>query len=108
MEAITAKLADTMPSHLSHPGTKGDFPWQTYVSMIVMWSFFTIGQPTLFTKFFTMNSYRTMFRAVILGTTPMTTTPIHSGKPVKVLRITPAPTVCAPIIASRNITIMTA
>jgi sodium/pantothenate symporter len=71
MEAITAKLADTMPSHLSHPGTKGDFPWQTYVSMIVMWSFFTIGQPTLFTKFFTMNSYRTMFRAVILGTMGM-------------------------------------
>lgn len=39
--------------------------------MIVMWSFFTIGQPTLFTKFFTMNSYRTMFKAVILGTLGM-------------------------------------
>lgn len=71
MEAITAKLASTMPDHLTHPGAKGDFPWQTYVSMIVMWSFFTIGQPTLFTKFFTMNSYRTMFKAVILGTMGM-------------------------------------
>ncbi|MFB2831908.1 sodium/solute symporter [Aeromonas jandaei] len=71
MEAITAKLAHTMPTHLTHPGTKGDFPWQTYASMIVMWSFFTIGQPTLFTKFFTMNSYRTMFKAVLLGTLGM-------------------------------------
>ncbi|MFK3694044.1 sodium:solute symporter family transporter [Serratia bockelmannii] len=71
MEAITGKLATEMPSHLTHPGAKGDFPWQTYVSMIVMWSFFTIGQPTLFTKFFTMNSYRTMFKAVILGTLGM-------------------------------------
>ncbi|CAK9886624.1 MAG: Sodium/pantothenate symporter [Candidatus Erwinia impunctatus] len=71
MEAITGKLAATMPDHLTHPGAKKDFPWQTYVSMIVMWSFFTIGQPTLFTKFFTMNSYRTMFKAVILGTLGM-------------------------------------
>lgn len=71
MEAITSKLAADMPDHLTHPGAKGDFPWQTYVSMIVMWSFFTIGQPTLFTKFFTMSSYRTMFKAVILGTMGM-------------------------------------
>lgn len=71
METITDKLAQTMPGHLTHPGTKGDFPWQTYASMILMWSFFTIGQPTLFTKFFTMNGYRTMFKAVILGTTGM-------------------------------------
>jgi len=71
MEAITSKLAQTLPGHLSHPGTNNNFPWATYVSMIVMWSFFTIGQPTLFTKFFTMNSYRTMFKAVILGTLGM-------------------------------------
>lgn len=71
MEAITTKLAQSMPGHLTHPGTQNDFPWQTYVSMIIMWSFFTIGQPTLFTKFFTMKSYRTMFKAVILGTTGM-------------------------------------
>ncbi|NYT35829.1 sodium:solute symporter family protein [Allopusillimonas soli] len=71
MEAITSKLAATQPTHLTHPGTKDNFPWATYVSMIVMWSFFTIGQPTLFTKFFTMNSYRTMYKAVILGTMGM-------------------------------------
>lgn len=71
MEAINSKLAINSPTHLSHPGTKGDFPWATYVSMIVMWSFFTIGQPILFTKFFTMSSYRTMFKAIILGTLGM-------------------------------------
>ena len=71
METITAKLASTSPGHLSHPGTNHNFPWPAYFSMIVMWSFFTIGQPTLFTKFFTMNSYRTMFKAVILGTLGM-------------------------------------
>ncbi|MGO1765932.1 sodium:solute symporter [Advenella sp. S44] len=71
METITATLANDMPGHLSHPGTNDNFPWPAYFSMIVMWSFFTIGQPTLFTKFFTMNSYRTMFKAVILGTLGM-------------------------------------
>ena len=71
MESITARLAETMPGHLAHPGTKNNFPWPAYFSMIVMWTFFTIGQPTLFTKFFTMNSYRTMFKAVILGTLGM-------------------------------------
>lgn len=71
METITAKLAADSPAHLTFPGAKDNFPWATYMSMIVMWSFFTIGQPTLFTKFFTMNSYRTMFKAVILGTMGM-------------------------------------
>ncbi|AFJ45898.1 sodium:solute symporter family protein [Shimwellia blattae] len=71
IEAITRTLGDTLPGHLTHPGTNNNFPWQTYASMIVMWSFFTIGQPTLFTKFFTMNSYRTMFKAVLLGTLGM-------------------------------------
>ncbi len=71
MEAITSKLAATSPAHLTHPGANNNFPWATYASMIVMWSFFTIGQPTLFTKFFTMNSFRTMFKAVILGTLGM-------------------------------------
>lgn len=71
MEAITSKLANSLPGHLTHPGTQNDFPWQTYASMVLMWSFFTIGQPTLFTKFFTMDSYRTLFKAVILGTMGM-------------------------------------
>lgn len=68
---ITASLGELNPAYLTHPGAKGNFPWATYMSMIVMWSFFTIGQPTLFTKFFTMKNYETMFKAVILGTLGM-------------------------------------
>ena len=37
----------------------------------MLWSFFTIGQPQLFTKFFAMKNYRVMFRAVLLGTLGM-------------------------------------
>jgi len=71
LSQITASLADTNAAYLTHPGAKGNFPWATYMSMIVMWSFFTIGQPTLFTKFFTMKNYETLFKAVILGTLGM-------------------------------------
>ncbi len=71
MEAINAKLAGENMALLTHPGTNNSYPWQNYISMIVMWSFFTIGQPHLFTKFFTMRSYNTMFKAVILGSLGM-------------------------------------
>lgn len=71
LEAINAKLAQTDISLLSHPGQNNSMPWQNYVSMIIMWSFFTIGQPHLFTKFFTMKNYNVMFKAVLLGTAGM-------------------------------------
>ncbi|MCG8472129.1 MAG: sodium:solute symporter family protein [Desulfobacterales bacterium] len=71
LSEITSSLAKMNPDYLAHPGAKGNFPWATYMSMIVMWSFFTIGQPTLFTKFFTMKNYETLFKAVILGTLGM-------------------------------------
>lgn len=71
LEAITSKLAATNPSYLSHPGVGNAMPWQNYVSMIIMWSFFTIGQPHLFTKFFAMKNYKVMFQAVLLGTAGM-------------------------------------
>ena len=71
MEAINQKLAATDTRLMTHPGVNGGMPWANYVSMIVMWSFFTIGQPHLFTKFFTMKSYNVMFKAVILGTLGM-------------------------------------
>ncbi|HPJ26653.1 MAG TPA: sodium:solute symporter family protein [Synergistaceae bacterium] len=70
-EAINAKLLEMSPDLLSHPGLGGSYGWGNYVSMIVLWSFFTIGQPTLFTKFFAMKNYRVMFKAVILGTVGM-------------------------------------
>ena len=71
MEVINQHLADTDISLLSHPGQNNSMPWQNYVSMIIMWSFFTIGQPHLFTKFFTMKNYNVMFKAVLLGTLGM-------------------------------------
>lgn len=71
MEVINQHLADTDMSLLSHPGQNNSMPWQNYVSMIIMWSFFTIGQPHLFTKFFTMKNYNVMFKAVLLGTLGM-------------------------------------
>jgi len=70
-EAISSKLLEVNPEYLSHPGVGGAYSWPNYVSMIVLWSFFTIGQPTLFTKFFTMKNYKVMFKAVILGTIGM-------------------------------------
>lgn len=71
LEAITSQLVQTSPDHLTHPGAKGEYGFGVYVSMILMWSFFTIGQPTLFTKFFSMKNYSVLFKSVILGTLGM-------------------------------------
>lgn len=68
---INAKLAELNVAYLSHPGAAGSYPWGNYVSMIIMWSFFSISQPTLVTKFFAMKNYRVMFKAVLLGTAGM-------------------------------------
>ena len=50
LETINAKLASVDPNYLKFPGHNNSYPWQNYASMIVMWSFFCIGQPHLFTK----------------------------------------------------------
>lgn len=71
MEVINQALLAEDPALLTHPGPKNQYPIGNYISMIVLWSFFTIGQPHLFTKFFTMKSYNVMFKAVILGTIGM-------------------------------------
>ncbi|WP_434779567.1 sodium:solute symporter family transporter [Neisseria sp. Ec49-e6-T10] len=71
IEAITAQLAQTSPDHLTHPGAQNQYGLGVYISMILMWSFFTIGQPTLFTKFFSMKNYSVLFKSIILGTLGM-------------------------------------
>ena len=71
LEAITSELVRTSPDHLTHPGAKGQYGFGVYVSMILLWSFFSIGQPTLFTKFFTMKNYSVLFKSIILGTLGM-------------------------------------
>lgn len=71
LEAITSELARVSPDHLTHPGAKGGYGLGVYISMILLWSFFSISQPTLFTKFFTMKNYSVMFKGIILGTLGM-------------------------------------
>lgn len=68
---INQTLANTNPEMLSFPGTGNYMPWQNYLSQIVMWSFFTMGQPQLFTRFFAMKDHKVMFKAVLLGTAGM-------------------------------------
>ena len=70
-EAISTKLLELNPAYMSHPGVGRAYGWANYVSMIVLWSFFSISQPTLVTKFFAMKDYKVMFKATILGTLGM-------------------------------------
>mgnify|MGYP001421939805 FL=1 len=71
LENITSELAKTSPDHLTMPGAKGQYGLGVYISMILLWSFFSISQPALFTKFFTMKNYSVMFKSIILGTLGM-------------------------------------
>lgn len=70
-EQINQNLHSLDPGYLTFPGANGYMPWTYYVSNIVLWSFFTMGQPHLFTKFFTMKDHKTMFKAILLGTAGM-------------------------------------
>ena len=71
MEAITNKLAQMNPEYLTHPGVGKLYGYRNYVSQVLLWSFFSIGQPALCTKFFTMKNHRVLFKAVILGSLGM-------------------------------------
>ena len=68
---INHTLQSMNEAYLTFPGANGYMPWTYYVSIIVLWSFFTMGQPHLFTKFFAMKDHKTMFKAILLGTAGM-------------------------------------
>lgn len=68
---INSTLAANNPLMLAFPGGGNYMPWQNYVSQIILWSFFTMGQPHLFTRFFAMKDHKVMFKAVILGSLGM-------------------------------------
>lgn len=68
---IDHTLQSMNEAYLTFPGANGYMPWTYYVSNIVLWSFFTMGQPHLFTKFFAMKDHKTMFKAILLGTAGM-------------------------------------
>ena len=64
---INHTLQSMNEAYLTFPGANGYMPWTYYISNIVLWSFFTMGQPHLFTKFFAMKDHKTMFKAILLG-----------------------------------------
>ena len=68
---INHTLQSMNEAYLTFPGANGYMPWTYYVSNIVLWSFFTMGQPHLFTKVFAMKDHKTMFKAILLGTAGM-------------------------------------
>ena len=68
---INHTLQSMNEAYLTFPVANGYMPWTYYVSNIVLWSFFTMGQPHLFTKFFAMKDHKTMFKAILLGTAGM-------------------------------------
>lgn len=68
---INHTLQSMSEAYLTFPGANGYMPWTYYISNIVLWSFFTMGQPHLFTKFFAMKDHKTMFKAILLGTAGM-------------------------------------
>ena len=68
---INHPLQSMNEAYLTFPGANGYMPWTYYISNIVLWSFFTMGQPHLFTKFFAMKDHKTMFKAILLGTAGM-------------------------------------
>lgn len=68
---INHTLQSMNEAYLTFPGANGYMPWTYYVSNIVLWSLFTMGQPHLFTKFFAMKDHKTMFKAILLGTAGM-------------------------------------
>ena len=76
---INHTLQSMNEAYLTFPGANGYMPWTYYISNIVLWSFFTMGQPHLFTKFFAMKDHKTMFKAILLGTAGMffSATPIE-------------------------------
>ncbi len=65
---INQVLQAKSEAFLTFPGANGYMPFTFYLSNILLWSLFTIGQPQLFTKFFAMKNHKVMFRAVLLGT----------------------------------------
>ena len=68
---INHTLQSMNEAYLTFPGANGYMPWTYYISNIVLWSFFTMGQRHLFTKFFAMKDHKTMFKAILLGTAGM-------------------------------------
>jgi sodium/pantothenate symporter len=60
---IMSELAATTPGALSFPGQPVEyFSWRGYVSQVLMWTFFSIGQPQLVNKYMAARNYPSLVR----------------------------------------------
>jgi sodium/pantothenate symporter len=72
---IMARLSDQNPGAMSFPGhPNAAFTWKQYVSQILMWTLFSIGQPQLVNKYLVARSYRSLINGSVLSGIAMTLT----------------------------------
>lgn len=66
LSAANAALFKSNPGAFSMPGNPLAYmPWGFYISQLVLWNFYTMGQPQLATKFFLMKNDRALVGAMI-------------------------------------------
>lgn len=72
---VMERLAAVNPGAMSFPGHPvAYFTWKSYVSQILMWTLFSIGQPQLINKYLVAKSYGSLLTASILSGAGMTIT----------------------------------
>jgi sodium/pantothenate symporter len=65
---IMSELAATSPGALSFPGEPVEyFSWRGYVSQILMWTLFSIGQPQLVNKYMAARNYASLVRGCLFS-----------------------------------------
>jgi sodium/pantothenate symporter len=75
LSQIMARLAETNPGAMSFPGHPNPaFPWKQYVSQILMWTLFSIGQPQLINKYLVARNYGSLINGSIFSGMAMTLT----------------------------------
>lgn len=74
-ENIMSQLAATNPGAMSFPGHPVEyFTWKRYVSQILMWTLFSLGQPQLINKYLAAKDYSSLLPGSILSGVAMTLT----------------------------------
>ena len=75
LQNVMERLAAVNPGAMSFPGHPvAYFTWKTYVSQILMWTLFSIGQPQLINKYLVAKDYGSLLKASILSGAGMTIT----------------------------------
>lgn len=72
---IMAQMAARDPGAMSFPGHPvAAFPWKQYVSQILLWTVFSIGQPQLVNKYLVAKDYGALVKGSIFSGVAMTVT----------------------------------